>query len=156
MNPENDKILAETLSNDEKTKAENLMIVDLVRNDFGRVCTPGTVCVPSLMHIESYTSVHQLVSTIQGQISPDKSIIDAIISTFPGGSMTGAPKIRTMEIIDRLERGHSRGIVIRTAILRGNEITVNAGGAIVALSNPEHVNIYCIVYILLYYIIYII
>jgi para-aminobenzoate synthetase len=144
------------------------MIVDLVRNDFGRICTPGTVCVPSLMHIESYTSVHQLVSTIQGQISPDKSIIDAIVSTFPGGSMTGAPKIRTMEIIDRLERGHSRGIysgaigyiglngildlniVIRTAILRGNEITVNAGGAIVALSNPEHVNIYNDIFIYLY------
>jgi len=152
--PEEDYNLRCELINSEKDRAELIMIVDLERNDLGKVCAVGSVRVPELFRVEEYASVFHLVSTIEGTLSPGKSVFDCLEAAFPGGSITGAPKIRAMEIIDELEtvaRGPYTGalgyldfsgdadlnIIIRTIIVKDGQAYVHAGGGIVVDSQPE-------------------
>jgi para-aminobenzoate synthetase component 1 len=149
-----DHALKKELTESKKDRAENVMIVDLLRNDLGRVCKTGTVETCKLFDVESFTNVHQLVSTIRGILKDGINPLQAFLSCFPGGSVTGAPKIKAMEIIRELEpypRGPYCGslfyctannelvsnIAIRTLYTSGNKIYCHGGGGIVADSDPE-------------------
>ncbi len=153
-NEENDRALAEELLNSSKDRAENLMIVDLLRNDLGKVCEPGSIKVPNPFSLESFATVHHLVSTITGTLSNEHDSLSLLRACFPGGSITGAPKLRSMEIIEELEpnrRGAYCGsmayvgfngdmdsnILIRTLIYSDNRLRFWAGGGIVADSNVD-------------------
>lgn len=150
-----DRALADELQRSAKDRAENIMIVDLLRNDLGRVCRYGSVRVPALCRLESYEYVHHLVSEVRGELQPGLTAIDLLRATFPGGSVTGAPKIRAMEIITELEqtaRGPYCGclgylgfdgsmdanILIRTFTMGRGCLQFPVGGGIVADSIPEH------------------
>jgi anthranilate synthase component 1 len=152
--PEDDLAMERELSEDEKERAEHIMLVDLGRNDVGRVSRPGTVRVPQLMQIERYSHVMHLVSHVTGQLRDDYSPYDALQACFPAGTVSGAPKIRAMEIIAELEpdrRGTYAGavgyfsysgnldtaIAIRTCVFKDGIASVQAGGGIVADSEPD-------------------
>ncbi|HEX6535745.1 MAG TPA: aminodeoxychorismate synthase component I [Gemmatimonadaceae bacterium] len=154
IHPAHDAALARALADSAKDRAENLMIVDLLRNDLSRVCRPGSVRVPELFAVEHYSTVHHLVSTITGELEAGRDAVDLLRATFPGGSITGAPKVRAMEIIAELEpsrRGPYCGtigylsttgaldgsIVIRTYVALGDRVYFSVGGGIVADSDPE-------------------
>lgn len=154
---EEDVRLGEELLADPKERAEHLMLVDLGRNDVGRVCTPGSVEVIDFMHIERYSHVMHIVSTVVGELSESASPIDALFSVFPAGTLSGAPKPRAMEIIERLEPtrrclyGGAIGyfdftgnidtcIAIRTALIKDGRAFVQAGAGVVADSDPESEN----------------
>ena len=145
--PQQDQAQADALLSSTKDRAENLMIVDLLRNDLGRSCKIGSVRVPELFALESYPNVHHLVSAVTGELAADKDALDLIAGSFPGGSITGAPKRRAMEIIEELERGE-RGlytgcigyfslngnadfnIAIRTIVKQGEQLSIGVGGGI--------------------------
>jgi para-aminobenzoate synthetase component I len=154
IGPEHDAALGLALTESAKDRAENLMIVDLMRNDLSRVCAPGSVRVSELFALERYATVHHLVSTVVGDLEGQYDALDLLRAAFPGGSITGAPKVRAMEIIAELEpsrRGVYCGsvgywsltgeldtsIAIRTAVARAGRVYFNAGGGIVADSSPE-------------------
>jgi para-aminobenzoate synthetase component 1 len=154
VDPLEDRRAAAELQAGAKERSENLMIVDLARNDLGKVCVPGSVGVDRLCRVETLPSVHHLVSTVSGRLRPDCDGIDLVQALFPGGSMTGAPKIRAMEIIDELEGG-DRGIysgslgyfsfdgdldlniVIRSLVLSPGSAQLHVGGAILSESSPD-------------------
>jgi len=144
-----DRRLADELRNHPKDRAENLMIVDLLRNDLGKSCAPGSVRVPGLFEVESFANVHHLVSTVKGKLAEGRDALHVLRDCFPGGSVTGAPKQRAMQIIEQLEPNHrgiycgaigyvgfdgnmDSNIIIRTLIYSGNEVRCWAGGGIVA------------------------
>lgn len=153
VDPALDAALAAELLASDKDRAENLMIADLMRNDLSRVAVPGSVRAPSLMQLESFPGAHHLVSSITAQLSPGRDAFDLLAATLPGGSITGAPKMRAMQIIEALEAG-PRGpycgalvrigfdgamdssILIRTLVVEGERVTAQAGGGIVADSYP--------------------
>ncbi|WP_043530511.1 aminodeoxychorismate synthase component I [Litchfieldella xinjiangensis] len=152
--PSQDRELAHDLVRSTKDRAENVMIVDLLRNDLGRVCRPGSVHVPQLCELESYANVHHLVSVVRGELEAQQTPLDLLAAAFPGGSITGAPKVRAMQIIDELEpsqrsvycgslgyidrRGHmDTSIAIRTAVADRGKMHLWGGGGLVADSDEE-------------------
>jgi anthranilate synthase component 1 len=161
LDPKIDEQRAQELLQDPKERAEHLMLVDLGRNDLGRVCVPGSVEVSEFMQIERYSHVMHIVSTVTGMLREDKKPIDVLFSVFPAGTLSGAPKPRAMEIIEENEinrRGIYGGtigyldftgnidtcIAIRTAVIKDQIAYVQAGAGIVADSNPELENQECI------------
>jgi anthranilate synthase component 1 len=154
MDAAGDRGLAEDLLADLKERAEHVMLVDLGRNDLGRVALPGSVRVPTFLDVERYSHVMHLVSSVEGELAPGKTALDLLLACFPAGTVSGAPKIRAMQIIDALEpeaRGPYAGavgylsysgdldtcIAIRTLVVRGDETSVTAGAGIVADSDPR-------------------
>jgi anthranilate/para-aminobenzoate synthase component I len=152
--PEEDRLRREELLASAKDRAELLMIVDLERNDLGRICRTGTVVVPELARLRSYAQVHHLVARVEGRLQPGTGPGDWIGATFPGGSITGAPKIRAMELLEELEPARrsfftgslfwfgddgrtDSSILIRTLELRRGRFYLGAGGGVVADSDPE-------------------
>ncbi len=152
--PDEDRALAADLLSSGKDRAENVMIVDVLRNDLGRVCRPGTIRVPRLCRLERTAAVQHLVSTVTGRLAPGRDAFDLLAASFPGGSITGAPKIRAMEILEELEpvrRGPYTGaalwlgpdgamtssILIRTLVADGARLTLHVGGGITWRSDPE-------------------
>ncbi len=152
---EDDQLLEKELLSDEKERAEHLMLVDLGRNDLGRVCVPGTVRVEDYSHIERYSHVMHLVSTVNGMLADGRTALDAVTACFPAGTLSGAPKVRAMELIEEVEitrRGLYGGVVgyldfagnadfaiaIRTALMRDGTAYVQAGGGVVADSNGPY------------------
>ena len=152
--PEEDQQLAEELLADPKERAEHLMLVDLGRNDLGRVCTLGSVQVDRYAYIERYSHVMHIVSAVSGQLPQNTRTLDVLKACFPAGTVSGAPKVRAMEVIDTLEparRGIYAGavgyvdysgnmdtcIAIRTMVVRGQDVFIQAGAGIVADSDPE-------------------
>jgi anthranilate synthase component 1 len=152
---EEDQLLEKELLTDEKERAEHLMLVDLGRNDLGRVCVPGTVRVEDYSHIERYSHVMHLVSTVTGLLAAGRTALDAVTACFPAGTLSGAPKVRAMELIEEVEltrRGLYGGVVgyldfavnadfaiaIRTARMRDGTAYVQAGGGVVADSNGPY------------------
>ena len=152
---EDDQLLEKELLSDEKERAEHLMLVDLGRNDLGRVCVPGTVRVEDYSHIERYSHVMHLVSTVNGMLADGQTALDAVTACFPAGTLSGAPKVRAMELIEEVEitrRGLYGGVVgyldfagnadfaiaIRTALMRDGTAYVQAGGGVVADSNGPY------------------
>ncbi|MCB1681211.1 MAG: aminodeoxychorismate synthase component I [Alphaproteobacteria bacterium] len=151
--PQQDRLYREELLNSEKDRAENIMIVDLLRNDLSKVCQPDSISAHNLCQLETFASVHHLVSTVRGSLKKERDALDLLRACFPGGSITGAPKIRAMEIIEEMEptrRGPYCGsmayigfdgqmdsnILIRTLVYDGNSVTFQTGGGIVADSDP--------------------
>ena len=153
VDADTDTAIATELASSEKERAENLMIVDLMRNDLARVCVPGSVEVTRLLEVEGYASVHQLVSTVRGRLAEGRDAVDAVAACFPAGSMTGAPKRRATELLERIEaapRGLYAGafgwlggdgaaelaMTIRSVVIDDRRARVGTGGGITALSDP--------------------
>jgi para-aminobenzoate synthetase component 1 len=152
--PARDRALADELRTSAKDRAENVMIVDLLRNDLGKCCVPGSVHASKLFDVESFASVHQLVSTVEGRLAPGKHALDLVAACFPGGSITGAPKVAAMKIIEELEPQRRSvycgsigyigfdgnmdlNIAIRTLVQKGSRVYTWAGGGVVADSNVD-------------------
>ncbi|HXN35522.1 MAG TPA: anthranilate synthase component I family protein, partial [Opitutaceae bacterium] len=153
LTPDEDLALERELLADEKERAEHLMLVDLARNDIGRVCAFGSIHVPDFMSVERYSHVMHIVSQVEGRIAPGRSAFDLMRATFPAGTVSGAPKVRAMQIIaekEPVERGFYAGalgyfgydgnldscITLRTAMLQGGMIHIQAGAGVVADSDP--------------------